>query len=205
MIKANDSVVVDAIRLRTPKTMNDKDLLDEPESSLSTWEPSSRDHVIEYGWMVLFSPLWVPLWIIGTVALHAKLFWVLRGTTQAAWERCSEHWSKSQTLYGAAVGALMTTPFEHSISEYFRWYHSNARDFLFVQLENKNPYLAGYAFKCLIRYGPIELSDIPTEVLQRKEEINALRFGCCVETMPIGQYIAEYFESSQYLRSLDAT
>ena len=168
-------------------------------------KPSTRDRLVEYVWMILLSPVWVPYWMFDRIVLHLKLFKLLRGTTQSAWDRCAVIWIEGQTLCGSEVGATMVTPFAHSISEYFRWYHPNAREFLFKQLNNANPYLAGYALKCLIRYGPITKADIPAEVLQRTEDVRILLLGCCGETMTIGQYIANYFESYQYLQSSETT
>lgn len=61
--------------------------------------------------------------------------------------------------------------------------------------------LAAYAFKCLIRCGPLELKDIPKDVLDRTEEIKSLPFGCFVDTISLGKFIRNYFETPQCVSS----
>lgn len=160
--------------------------------------PTVKDRLIEYSLMIGLSPIWVPMWLGSTVALHCRLARYLLRRTESAWRRCVELWTVSQRVYGAEVGPNFDTPFEHSLTEYFAWYHPRSRAFVLQQLQNPNPYVAAYAFKCLIRYGPIDREDIPHDVFSRGEMIETFPFGCIGETLPLGQYISEYFETAQY-------
>jgi hypothetical protein len=88
----------------------------------------------------------------------------------------------------------MGTPLEHFLAVYFAKYHRNSESFLMEKLHDPNPYLAAYAFKCLIRCRHLILADIPADVLERKDEINWLPFGCLREKIPLNQLIQNYFQ-----------
>jgi len=103
------------------------------------------------------------------------------------------------------VGHDLRTPFAHSLAEHFPRFHRRSRAFLLERLRDPNPYLVAYAFKCLVRCGPIDVDDIPKDVLARSEEIKAQRIGCIVETLPLGRYIREYFPTTQCHEQTDTT
>lgn len=84
------------------------------------------------------------------------------------------------------------------MAESFVRYQPHSRSFLIQQLRHSDPYLAAYAFKCLIRSQPLSLADIPADVIERREEINSVQFGCMGDQLPVGKYITEYFDSQQY-------
>lgn len=154
-----------------------------------------------YGAMILLAPIWVPLMIVGTLAFRIRLRGVLSGSIDDAWSRCAEVWSGVDTVYGAEVGPNFETPFAHSLAEHFASYQPKSREFLLRQLHHDDPHLAAYAFKALIRCKPtVHPADIPRFVLERPDELNVLRFGCCGETLPLSEYISEYFNTHQYAK-----
>lgn len=153
-----------------------------------------KDYLIFYGFMIGLSPIWISMAIVSTVSLHCRLFFFLNGTTDSAWQRCAVVWARAERAFGAKIGPNFDTPFEHSLTEYFVRYHRRSRGYLIEQLQNPNPYLAAYAFKCLIRYGPISMDEISADVLARKDDIDVTFFGCISETMTLSNYIRNYFE-----------
>lgn len=143
---------------------------------------------------VVSAPLWLVFCPVLFVCWHACLAWHLAATRQSAWNRCSQVWIAAGCVYGSAVGPDLSEPFSHSLAAWFPWYHWGAREFLLCRLRDSNPLLAAYAFKCLLRAGPLTQDDIPQDVLERTDEITALRFGCCSETLSLGDYIRQYFK-----------
>lgn len=170
--------------------------------SLSTkFEFTFKDRLIDLGLVVVLSPFWIPMALTHRIAWQYRLFRYMRGDHQEAWERCASLWSSRQSVYGAEVGPNCGMPFEHFLTEKFYRYHKKSSEFLASQLRNPDPRLAAYAFKCFIRFKPIEIEEIPSDVLARSEEIHVAFFGCCGETMTLGQYIKDYFTTSQYIQS----
>jgi len=164
-----------------------------------------KDYLIHFGLMIGLSPLWIPMWFVSRISLQLRLFSYLRGNTESACRRCADLWSASKNAYGAEIGPYFDAPLEHSLTENLARYHRVPRHFLIKQLLNPNPYLAAYAFKCLIRCGPITLNDIPGEVLARAERITATRFGCMSESITISTYIRDYFDTTQFAETENQT
>jgi hypothetical protein len=164
-----------------------------------------KDRLILYGLLIGLSPIWIPLAVIRLAVFHGRLFRYLHGSPQNAWNRCARLWAASNIAYGGMVGPELVTPFEHSLAENFVGYHRHSRDFLIEQLHDPNPILAAFAFKCLIRCGPLRPDDIPAAVLARNDQINAQRIGCCVVSMTLAKYISDYFGEAQCLETTNAT
>ncbi|MGE3804049.1 MAG: hypothetical protein AB7K24_05175 [Gemmataceae bacterium] len=155
---------------------------------------SWRERLLLAALFVGLAPVILPLLTWDSVSFRWRLWRYLRGSTEEAWQRCARLWSDCRCVYGQEVGPSMITPFEHALAERFARQHPDARAFLLERLLDADPYLAAYAFKCLIRFDGICREDIPEAVLARSEEIKALRWGCLMETMPLGQYFCEYFD-----------
>jgi hypothetical protein len=81
---------------------------------------------------------------------------------------------------------------EHLLCEEFVGLHPEAADFLFAKLRDPDPYLAAYAFKCLIRVRDLEMEDIPHDILHRTDRIYTL-WGCVRRTNTLGSFIRGYW------------
>jgi hypothetical protein len=159
-----------------------------------------RDRLLIGCLFICLSPIILPLCLWDFLSFRWTLWRFLRGSTVEAWDRYVPLWSQARCACGGQIGPSLTTPLVHSLAEHFARYHPDARPFLTAQLSNTDPILAAYAFKCLIRFDPIFMDDLPAEVLARSEAIEALRFGCVMEMLPLGQYMREYFQTSDYIK-----
>jgi hypothetical protein len=159
---------------------------------------SWQDRLTTLALVIGLAPLWIPFYLVAVLSLHWRLWRCLHGDTETAWRRCTAVWGASGIVFGSAVGANLDTPFAHSLAELFARRHPDSREFLVRQLSNSDPYLAAYAFKCLIRFPGLTLADIPADVLNRAEPIRKMDGGCFVDTVPLGQYVRTYFHTEQY-------
>src|SRR5262249_46507904 len=97
------------------------------------------------------------------------------------------------SVRGSAVGPMMIPAYEHLLCDHFAVSHPDAKTFLLKKLFNPNPYLAAYAFKCLIRLPDFERTDLPEAVLSRKECISVHQMGWGAREMPLGEFFLGYF------------
>jgi hypothetical protein len=158
---------------------------------------SWQDRLFTLALIVPLFTLGFPLIVWFIASFRWNLWWHLRGSTTEAWARCAPSWSQSRNALGGEVGPNLETPFVHSLAAHFGRYHPDARAFLTERLFDPDPYLAAYAFKCLTRFDPLSMEDIPKEVLDRDEIIDAQRWGCFVDRLTLGQYMHEYFLLTQ--------
>jgi hypothetical protein len=162
------------------------------------------DRILTLALVVGLFPFWFPLMVYSVVSFRWRLWWYLRGSTEQAWERCAALWAGCGMALGGEIGPALETPLEHSLAEHFARCHPDARAFLVERLHDPDPDLAAYAFKCLIRFEPLSLGDIPKTVLDRDEVIRAMRGGCFVDVLPVGRYMQEYFQTAQYHQNRNA-
>lgn len=108
------------------------------------------------------------------------------------WERFAETWRSAGCVRSAHVGPIMVPSEEHLLCEEFAELHPDSADFLFTKLSDPDPYLAAYAFKCLLRVRDLEMEDIPQTILQRGDSINTL-WGCVVRPSTLGSFIRGYW------------
>ena len=114
--------------------------------------------------------------------------------THLRWYAYSHVWEAAQRISGSAVGPLMISSYEHLLCEDFARCHPDSATFLLEKLADPDPYLAGYAFKCLIRVKPdLRLEDMPAAALARTEEVAVLPAGCVVQRMKLGDFLGGYF------------
>jgi len=111
---------------------------------------------------------------------------------ESDWERFADTWRGALCVRSGEVGPVMEPSQEHLLCEEFAELHPNAADFLFAKLRDPNPYLAAYAFKCLIRVRDLEVEDIPQDILHRADPIQTL-WGCVARTTTLGSFIRRYW------------
>ena len=134
----------------------------------------------------------IPIYLAFGFWFYARAFACLIGTRKSAWRRCVRKWDGAKRVFAGMVGPHLALPFEHTLAAWFRTFHRNSKSFLTVKLQDPNPVLAAYAFKCLVRFPDLTIDDIPPNVLSRQEEIET-QFACIVSTISLGRYIFEYF------------
>src|SRR4051812_40417871 len=89
------------------------------------------------------------------------------------WHAYSYVWEAAQVITGSATGPLMIPSYEHLLCEDFARCHPDSADFLLEKLSDPHPYLAAYAFKCLLRVKQsLQVEDLPSAVLERQEEVS---------------------------------
>lgn len=108
------------------------------------------------------------------------------------WERFAETWRAADCVRSGQIGPVMTPSQEHLLCEEFVELHPNATEFLLAKLRDPHPYLAAYAFKCLLRSCDLDMEDIPSDVLQRTEPIQT-HWGCIVRTTTLGSFMRGYW------------
>jgi hypothetical protein len=102
----------------------------------------------------------------------------------------------SDAVYGEAVRTKMLPAYQHILCEVFAQEFPGSRDFLMQKLQDKNPQIAAYAFKCLVLVAELQLEDIPESVRTRKDVIQECGVGCKVRETKLGTFIADYFGST---------
>lgn len=112
---------------------------------------------------------------------------------QETWAEFAETWRKAGCILGAAVGPVMAPTREHLLCEDFVRRHPDSALFLLERLRDPDPYLAGYAFKCLIRVRELERDDVPQDVLGRSERVAVLQTGCVVSQQTLGEFFNAYW------------
>jgi hypothetical protein len=191
------------VLLSSPRFITPMKSLTGPPASYDRHEVSclpTRDDLIEWSLMVVFSPLWVPLAAIDAVRERRLLSRELAGGAEAAWARLRQTWSRAQAVYGGSVGANLEAPLEHRLAVAFAKRYPEARALVERGLLDENPYVAAYAFKVLIRLADIELAALPDELLGREDPVLVFLGGCTGEDMPLAQFVRGYFQSSEYQR-----
>ena len=108
------------------------------------------------------------------------------------WERFGETWRTANCVCSGAVGPVMEPSEEHLLCKEFAELHPEAGDFLFSKLRDPDPYLAAYAFKCLVRVRELEMEDIPHDILYRTDPIYTL-WGCVRRPDTLGSFIRGYW------------
>lgn len=108
------------------------------------------------------------------------------------WERFAEIWCAANCVRSGQTGPTLTPSEEHLLCVEFAELHPDAADFLFEKLRDPNPYLAAYAFKCLLRVRDLEMEDIPADILYRTDPIHTL-WGCVVRKNTLGNFIRAFW------------
>jgi len=108
------------------------------------------------------------------------------------WERFAETWATSGCVRSGQVDPTMRPSQEHLLCDEFVELHPDAADFLLTKLCDPDPYLAAYAFKCLIRLRDLEMKDIPQTILYRADPIRT-QWGCVIRSNTLGSFIRGYW------------
>ena len=124
-------------------------------------------------------------------------------TMEETWSSFAEVWGKVSVVLGF-VGPAWRKAEPHLLCEEFAARHPDARVFLVQKLSDPNPYLAAYAFKCLIRVCNVQPADIPADVLSRQEEIEVQQLGCLAHRETLCDYFHGYFELEEYRKREEA-
>lgn len=114
-------------------------------------------------------------------------------TPELTWNGLEPEWLAAPCVFGGAVGPRRIPAYPHLLCDYFAASHPDAKSFLLRKLTDPNPYLAAYAFKCLIRLRGWKRAEIPATVTARPEKISVQQEGSEPMEMTLGEFILGYF------------
>jgi len=112
---------------------------------------------------------------------------------ELTWYGLEPEWASAGCVLGGAVGPRMIPAYEHLLCDHFAVSHPESKAFLLGKLSDANPYLAAYAFKCLIRLPNFERNDLPESVLSRQERVSVRQGGCRAHEMKLRDFFLGYF------------
>ncbi len=152
--------------------------------------------VSEHAWMILLSPMWVPLMLVDRLRLRCKTGPLVCGRIDEAWDRCATIWRQRGFVcqWTAHAGAS----FEHDLAAALALRHPGEAAFFANKLTDPDPLLAAYAFKCLIRLAKPRREDLPVGLLQRSEKIQVQRADL-IAAEPLGSYLDAWFREQGQL------
>ena len=159
-----------------------------------------KDEAFELFFKIVLAPVWVPVSIWDNFKLKKEVSKILKNDLDDSWLKCAEVWTKAGVVYGEEVGASMELPFEHALAASWKKFHPESKDFLLKKLSVNEAVLAAYAFKCLTRFS-LDKSEIPSEVLDRDEELSCFLFGCTNSKLKLGEFISGYFNLPSHVDS----
>lgn len=109
------------------------------------------------------------------------------------WKALCDLWVQSPHVLQAEVGPRWEMPPQHKACIEFADYYPDSKKFLIAQLQDPDPRIAAYAFKCLARVTDIKRSDIPSNVFNCDKKVTTLNHSFIDETT-IGEFIGRYFD-----------
>jgi hypothetical protein len=147
--------------------------------------------------MVLFAPLWIPASLLAARKRRREIDAVLVGTSEQAWAHACSVWQSSGAVKGASHGPMLESAFEHDLAAAFAKRFPEASALAERSLLDTDPHVVAYAFKVLIRTKPLELSDLPPELLARRDRIIVFLGGSVASAMTLSDWIRQYFATPQ--------
>jgi hypothetical protein len=112
---------------------------------------------------------------------------------ETTWYAYQRIWEAADCVSGRAVGPTMVPSYEHLLCEDFARIHPDALDFVIGKLSDRNPHVAAYAFKCLVRMKDVSRADLPEAIFRRKAPIKELGFGCKVRLTTLADFVEGFF------------
>lgn len=149
---------------------------------------------IDWALTVMLLPLWVPAKVLDDIRLRAQTAPLVRGRVEEAWQRCRDVWREWGQVcqFTAHDGAA----FGHELAVALARKHRGQRAFFLARVADPDPLLVAYAFKCLIRTGPLRREDLPAGALERVEPIPVL-WADMVDDEPLGVYLEGWFREQE--------
>lgn len=153
------------------------------------------DDVFDKALTVLLAPVWLPVDFLHARRRRKRLDAILKGTAEQAWARAREVWSSAGAVYGGMVAFDTDAPFEHELASEFAWRHPGSKLLVESEMLDKDPLVAAYAFKVLIRLEKLTLASLPLELLQRNEKIRIFAGACIGDRITLSEFLRGYFDS----------
>lgn len=116
------------------------------------------------------------------------------GNLKRDWQLLRRLWEQSPHILQSEIGPRWEMPPQHEACIEFANHYPDSKDFLITQLQDRDPRIAAYAFKCLARVADIQRSDIPDDVFARHEKITTFLHSFVEETTT-GDFIGHYFDA----------
>jgi hypothetical protein len=110
------------------------------------------------------------------------------------WSLLCGLWKQSPHVLQSEVGPRWKMPPHHKVCVEFADHYPDSKEFLIAQLADRDPRIAAYAFKCLVRVARIQKSEISNDVIARAEKITTVMHSFIDETT-LGQFIGHYFDT----------
>ena len=120
---------------------------------------------------------------------------IFTGDLDQDWASLCALWTREDRVLGSEVGPRWETPSEHAACVEFAKRYPGSRDFLLARLDDPDPRLAAYAFKCLVRVTDLKPSDLPRATRERRDRITFLQHSTSsAQTLSefFGGYFAQY-------------
>jgi hypothetical protein len=116
------------------------------------------------------------------------------GNLKHDWQLLCSLWHQTPYVLQSEVGSLWEMPLQHKVCIEFADRYPDSKLFLIDQLQDPDPRIAAYAFKCLARVTDIQRPEIPNDVFVRGEKIATVLHSFTDETT-IGDFIRGYFDA----------
>jgi hypothetical protein len=139
------------------------------------------------------APVALPLMAFEWLKRRREFNRYVRHDSATAWGKLCTLWKELKVVDGPEVGPGLDCPLSHALVVAFVRRHRDGEPLVWESLQDPNPYVVAYAFKCLIRFRLVEQDELPRSVLMRTDPIQVLPFGCVVNTTTLGEYIRNYF------------
>jgi hypothetical protein len=149
---------------------------------------------------LLFSPLIISVVLLKVAKDYVLLRVYTRGSVEAAWERCSRIFREER--YVVLQAGHVETAFPHALARALGSRHRAQSKFFRKKLNDRDPLLAAYAFKCLVHACDLHRKDIPRKAMERQDRVTIL-WADLGEEMTLSRFFENYFRDKEIENRID--